>query len=58
MLRISWPLAFLLASVIAIIARKPRLFVPILIVFVIWFMVQRVQMVRRQGRKQGPLGRR
>jgi hypothetical protein len=50
MLRISWPLALLLASVIAIVARKPRLLVPILIVFVIWYVVQRTRAGRRSAR--------
>ncbi len=40
MLRISWPLAFLIASVIAIVARKPRMLPWILIVFVVWFLVE------------------
>jgi hypothetical protein len=50
MLRISWPLAFLLASVIAIVARKPRLLVPILVVFAVWFAVQRLQESGRRDR--------
>jgi hypothetical protein len=45
MLRISWPLALLLAAVIAVVARRPRLFGPILLVFVIWFLWQ----LRRRG---------
>jgi hypothetical protein len=47
MLRISWPLALLAAAVIAIVARKPRLFVPIAVVFAVWFLVQLAQ---RRGR--------
>jgi hypothetical protein len=47
MLRITWPLALLLAAVIALVARKPRLFVPIAIVFTIWFLVQTAQRRRR-----------
>lgn len=50
MLRISWPLALLLAAVIAIVARKPRLLVPILIVFVVWYAVQRVSSGRKPER--------
>jgi len=42
MLRISWPLALVAAAVIAIVARRPRLLVPILVVFAIWYVVQRV----------------
>ncbi|HEX5634865.1 MAG TPA: hypothetical protein VFX50_16595 [Gemmatimonadales bacterium] len=40
MLRISWPLALFLAVVVALIARRPRLLVPILVVFGIWYLVQ------------------
>ena len=40
MLRISWPLAIFAAVVIALVARNPRLFVPISIVFLIWYLVQ------------------
>jgi hypothetical protein len=40
MVRISWPLALLVAAVIAIVARKPRLIMPVLVVFVIWYVVQ------------------
>lgn len=40
MVRISWPLALLVAAVIAIVARRPRLIVPVLIVFAIWYVVQ------------------
>ncbi len=40
MVRISWPLAFFVAAVIAIVARKPRLIMPVLVVFVIWYVVQ------------------
>ena len=38
MLRISWPLAFLLAAVIAVVARRPRMLVPVLIVFAVWMV--------------------
>jgi hypothetical protein len=50
MLRISWPLALLLASVIAVVARKPRLLVPIAIVFVVWYAVQRASAGRKPER--------
>jgi hypothetical protein len=49
-LRISWPLALFLAAVIAIIARRPRLLGPILVVFVIWYAVQRVAAGRKPER--------
>lgn len=38
MLRISWPLAIVIAAIIAVVARRPRLLVPILVVFAIWFV--------------------
>lgn len=40
MLRISWPLAIVAAVVIALVARNPRLFVPMTIVFLVWYLVQ------------------
>jgi hypothetical protein len=40
MLRISWPLAFLLAAVIAIVARRPRMLPWMLVAFVVWFVVE------------------
>lgn len=40
MLRISWPLALFLAVVVALVARQPRLLVPILVVFGVWYLVQ------------------
>jgi len=40
MLRISWPLAALLAVVIAVVARRPRLLSWMLVVFAVWFVVQ------------------
>lgn len=46
MLRISWPLAFLLAAVLVLVARRPQLLVPVLIVFVIWYLWQ--QTLRRR----------
>lgn len=47
MLRISWPLAFVLAAAIAVIARKPRLLPFILAVFVVWFLVETARRRRR-----------
>jgi len=43
MLRISWPLAIVAAAVIAIVARRPRLLEPVLVVFLAWFAWQWVQ---------------
>ncbi len=40
MLRISWPLALLLAFTIAVVARKPKLLPWMLIVYGVWFVVQ------------------
>ncbi len=48
MLRISWPLAILLAAVIAIVARRPRLLEWVLVVFAIWFVVQALRDRRRR----------
>ncbi len=47
MVRISWPLALFLAVVVALIARRPRLLLPILVVFAVWFLVQTVRGRRR-----------
>ncbi len=47
MLRISWPLALFLAVMVALIARRPRLLLPILVVFGIWFVVQTLRGRRR-----------
>ncbi len=38
MLRISWPLALFLALVIAVVARRPRMLLPVLIVFAVWMV--------------------
>jgi len=46
MLRISWPLAFVVAAVIAIVARRPRLLEPVLVVFLVWYVWQRVRRSR------------
>jgi hypothetical protein len=47
MLRISWPLAIVLAGAIAIVARKPRLLSYVLLAFAIWFAVELVRNRRR-----------
>jgi hypothetical protein len=47
MLRISWPLAIFLAALIALVARRPRLFPFILAALAVWFLVESV---RRRGR--------
>jgi hypothetical protein len=39
-LRISWGLALLAAVVVALVARNPRLLVPMAIVFLVWFLVE------------------
>ena len=38
MLRVSWPLAIFLAAVIAVVARRPRMLVPVLIVLGVWLV--------------------
>lgn len=48
MLRISWPLAFLLAATIALVARRPRLLPWILLAYGVWFVVE----TRRRGDKR------
>jgi hypothetical protein len=52
MLRISWPLALLVAAVIAIVARKPRLFVPVAVVFLVWFLVESASSRRGRSRRR------
>ncbi len=47
MLRISWPLAFFLAVVIAIVARRPRMLSWVLVALAIWFLVQSMRRRRR-----------
>jgi hypothetical protein len=47
MLRISWPLAFLLAACIAIVARKPRMLPWMLMAFSVWFVVESARKNRR-----------
>lgn len=40
MIRISWGLALLAAVVIVLVARNPRLLVPMAIVFLVWYLVE------------------
>jgi hypothetical protein len=47
MLRISWPLALFVAVCIAIVARAPRLLVPVLVVFGVWLAWQAARRPRR-----------
>jgi hypothetical protein len=47
MLRISWPLAILVAAIIVVVARRPRLLVWVLVAFAVWFVVETVR-ARRQ----------
>ncbi len=47
MVRISWPLALLAAAVIAIVARRPRLLAPVLVIFAVWWVWQAAQRPRR-----------
>ncbi len=49
MLRISWPLALLLAACIAIVARRPRLLGWVVLVFAVWFVIESV---RNSGRRR------
>jgi len=48
MLRISWPLAILLAAVIAVVARRPRMLVYVLVAFAVWFVVETLRGRRRR----------
>jgi hypothetical protein len=47
MLRISWPLAFVAAAAIAVVARRPRLLVYVVVVFAIWFAIETLRKRRR-----------
>jgi hypothetical protein len=49
MLRISWPLAILLAAVLVVVARRPKLLVWVLVAFAVWFVVETLR-TRRGGR--------
>jgi hypothetical protein len=48
MLRISWPLALVLAAAIFVVARRPRMLPWVLLAFVVWFLVETA---RRRGRR-------
>jgi hypothetical protein len=48
MLRISWPLAILLASILIIVARRPRLLGWALLALAVWFVVETVRARRRR----------
>jgi hypothetical protein len=48
MLRISWPLAILLAAAVAIVARRPRMLGWVLLVLAVWFLVETVRGRRRR----------
>jgi hypothetical protein len=48
MLRISWPLALFLAAVIAVVARRPRMLVYVLVAFAVWFVVETLRGRRRR----------
>lgn len=48
MVRISWPLAIVLAFTIAMIARRPRLLPWMLAIYGIWFLVETAR--RRDGK--------
>lgn len=43
MLRISWPLAIVVAGAIAIVARRPRLLGYVLVVLAVWFTVELIR---------------
>lgn len=49
MLRISWPLAIVLAGAIFIVARRPRLLGYVAVVFVVWLAVE---LVRNRARRR------
>jgi hypothetical protein len=48
MLRISWPLAILLAGVLVVVARRPRLLVWVALTFAIWFVIESIRTRRRR----------
>jgi hypothetical protein len=56
MLRISWPLAIVIALCIFAIARRPRLLEPIVVVFAVWFVWQLVLSRKRRGGPPGQEG--
>ncbi len=48
MLRIRWPLALLLAAVLLLVGRRPRLLEPILVIFAVWLVWQWAKTRRRR----------
>jgi hypothetical protein len=48
MLRISWPLAFLLAAALVVVARRPKLLTWVALAFAVWFVVEVVRGRRRR----------
>jgi hypothetical protein len=48
MLRISWPLAILLAAVLIVVARRPKLLTWVLVAFAVWFLVETIRGRRRR----------
>ncbi len=48
MLRISWPLAFVAAAAIVIVARRPKLLAWVLVAFAVWFVVEVLRNRRRR----------
>lgn len=48
MLRISWPLAFVVAAAIVLVARRPKLLTWVLIAFAIWFVLEVLRNRRRR----------
>lgn len=48
MLRISWPLAFVAAAAIVVVARRPRLLFYVLVAFAVWFAVEVLRNRRRR----------
>lgn len=48
MLRISWPLAILLAAVLVVVARRPKLLTWVLVAFAVWFLVETIRGRRRR----------
>jgi hypothetical protein len=47
-LRISWPLAFLLAGAIALVARRPRLLIWVVLAFAVWFVLETLRTRRNR----------
>jgi hypothetical protein len=47
-LRISWPLAFLAAVAIALVARRPKLLTYVLLAFAVWFVIEALRARRNR----------